>query len=308
MRDVGQSIEAFRDSVSGLSPPVIVFCKSHSGSRLLARLMMAGGIWLGDQRNDSEDSAEMLSIVRLAVLRHYPAFTQLLRDGDPDLIDLARSVVEAHVRGRPHAMPWGWKLCETGYALPLFRLLFPGATFIHLIRDGRDVAFCNHVHPADDFWRKVYFGTKEIRSWQGRAISARAYLRQPHVFNAQHWVNSVTTARHYGAMLGQNYIEIRYEDIVRDPLGQMRQLFSSLALDLDEAAVAKVTANVHNHSMGKFRQMPAAWQRDSRAVLSPTLEAFGYGLDDAPVPRPAEQLQDFIAAALRRMGKLVHAS
>jgi hypothetical protein len=63
---------------------------------------------------------------------------------------LVREVMRRHLEGfdAGAARPWGWKLCETTYAVPVIDFLFPGAKFIHLIRDGRDVAFCDHHAPV----------------------------------------------------------------------------------------------------------------------------------------------------------------
>ena len=43
--------------------------------------------------------------------------------------------------------------------LPVISRLFPDARYIHLIRNGRDVAFSPFVAPKERYWRKIYFGT-----------------------------------------------------------------------------------------------------------------------------------------------------
>ncbi|RST78601.1 sulfotransferase [Aquibium carbonis] len=274
------AMSELRAAFAHLPPPVIVYCKSHSGSRLLARLMMAGGIWLGERRNESEDSADILRLVEPLVLRHFPDFSRLFARGDHDILALAHDVITAHLRGRPEGCAWGWKLCETGYALPLLHRIFPEASFVHLLRDGRDVAFCDHVAPESAFWKKIYFSTDDIERWNGLKLTERAYLRTPHVFNAQHWVNSVTVGRAFGTMAGERYHEIRYEAVIADPVGTMRGLFDALGLAMDDKGVDASASTVHEGSVGKHRRRPAGQQRAALRVLGPTLRAFGYGLDD----------------------------
>ena len=181
--------EALRRRYAGLPPPVIVFCKSHSGSRLLARMLMAAGLWLGSSRNDSEDSPDLLRLIEPLVQAHHPDWSRFFAADVGQTEALAVSVIDAHLQDRPDQALWGWKLCETGYILPFLHRVFPQARFIHLLRDGRDVAFCDHVAPRTPFWSKVYFDTDRIAAWQGRSLSDRAYRLAPHVYNAQHWVN-----------------------------------------------------------------------------------------------------------------------
>jgi hypothetical protein len=263
-------------------PPVIVFNKSHSGSRLLARLLLSHGVFLGAERNETEDAYGLLDLVRPLVEGYYPDYARLIQEGDPGLEALADAALAHHVSAMPPGSRWGWKLCETLYALPVFRRIFPGAWFIHLIRDGRDVAFSDHVAPEQPFWRKVYFDTDRIYRWDGRKLGQRAYRRCPHVYNARHWVNSVTVARHYGAMIGENYVQIRYEDLVLRPHETATSVFARLGIAPDLARIDAFAATLDRAPVGKHRQMPRRFRAEAEAVLRPTLESFGYGVGEAP--------------------------
>jgi hypothetical protein len=271
--------ESLRRRYADLPPPVIVFCKSHSGSRLLARLMMAGGIWLGALRNDSEDSAQFLQLVEPLVKAYHPDWSRFFTQNADEVEALAIQVIDTHLVHRPKDAPWGWKLCETGYILPFVHRVFPQARFVHLLRDGRDVAFCDHVAPRTPFWSKVYFDTDQISAWQGRGLSNRAYQRAPHIYNAQHWVNSVRLGRSYGAMLGAQYIELRYEDMVSAPLRFATELMRRLGIACHPEAFAPLLQTVRQDSLGKYRQESPRRVRQAMAVLRPMLEACGYGLE-----------------------------
>jgi hypothetical protein len=126
--------------------------------------------------------------------------------------------LDAHLAWCPRGMPWEWKLCETTFMLPRLATIIPGGRFIHLIRDGRDVAFSDHVAPEQTFWRRVYFQTDAIRSWRGMRLEHAAYERRSHLFNARHWQESVRLGRAFGAMLGPAYREVRYEQVCADPV------------------------------------------------------------------------------------------
>jgi hypothetical protein len=56
------------------------------------------------------------------------------------LQQLISETLDAHLAGYQQGTAWGWKLCETTLILPLLAALFPTGRYIHLVRDGRDVA------------------------------------------------------------------------------------------------------------------------------------------------------------------------
>jgi len=56
------TLDPVRDAFAHLSPPVVVFNKSHSGSRLLAELISASGIFMGAHVNESRDSLDIFEL------------------------------------------------------------------------------------------------------------------------------------------------------------------------------------------------------------------------------------------------------
>ena len=280
---------------AGLSPPVVVFCKSHSGSRLLAAALERLGVFMGDVLNESLDALPMLPLVEHTILRHHPDFSRWRRDGDPAVPNLLTQAVRDHFGRRPrHVAPWGWKLCETVYALPVLESAFPQARYIHLIRDGRDVAFCDHAVPDTPLWKKVYFGTDRLMTWRGRRLGYKDYHRASHVFNAAHWVASVTLGQTYGAMLGERYLEIRYEDLCRNCSGELTRVADFLGIGDVTAAVAQLRPQVTTTSIGKHRRQPAAAMRDVLEIEAPLLLSLGY-LDADPLTKPPRSLRRRLA-------------
>ncbi len=113
----------------------------------------------------------------------------------------------AERQGKPR---WGDK--TPAYMLSVTRIgrSLPEVRFIHLIRDGRDVALSQ---------------------------SARALNEQPPpAEQAARWVKRITKSRDQAAKLGgDRYIEARYEDLVRDPEPVLRRICEFVALDFDPA-------------------------------------------------------------------------
>jgi hypothetical protein len=286
---IDNALIKLRESLSRLPPPVILYNKSHSGSRLLMRALEGQDVFMGAEFNASGDALPLLPVVEACVLRYYPDYGKLWASQGAGPAGLAAVTAEAfarHLAGYdPKAgRPWGWKFCETLYALPYFAYLFPQARVIHIVRDGRDVAWSNHVAPEAEFWRKVYFNTARIQHWRGLALTQAGYERASYLFNALHWVNSVEQGRAYGSMLGERYREIRYEALCADLAGSVKSLMDWLGLDLEPSAIEQLAATIHGHSIGKHRRKP--W-RQARAVLrliEPTLVSLGY-LAAQPVDR-----------------------
>jgi len=277
---------------AGLASPVVVFCKSHSGSRLLAAALQRIGVFLGDVLNESLDALPMLPLVEHVVLRHHPDFTAWWRDGgDATVSELLDRGLAAHFGDRPRsAAPWGWKLCETVYALPVIEAAFPAARYIHLVRDGRDMAFCDHAVPDTPFWKKVYFGSDRVMALRGRRLGYKDYHRESHVFNAAHWSASVSLGRTYGAVLGSRYLEVRYEDLCRRFAEEMARIAAFVGIVPCAESLAALGRQVSLTSIGKHRQQPAAALREVLEIEAPLLLALGY-LDADPRARPSRSLR-----------------
>ena len=279
----GISLEDVRAAFGRLPGPVVVFNKSHSGSRLLAELIEESGIFMGAHQNESRDSLDMLGLVEDLVLRYYPDYSSLWDGrlaGDRALSKFARNVVESHLQGCPEGRAWGWKLCETAFILPVVDYLFPRARYIHLIRDGRDVAFSDHHAPDKPFWKKIYFNTDKIVGWQDLALTWKDYGRRSPIYNALHWANSVLVGRTYGQMLRDRYLEIRYEDLCLD-----FDRTAGLVLDFAGApdpsgAIARVRPRVRTDRVRTYLNQPRRKVRKVSELIKPLLLALGYLEDD----------------------------
>jgi hypothetical protein len=98
---------------------------------------------------------------------------------------------------------WGDKTPMYCLHLSTIEAVLPEARFIHLIRDGRDVALS---------LREMWFSP-------GPSIEAQAV----------HWRHCVSTARQQGAQCRQ-YLEVRFEALIRDPERVLRTIGEFLDL------------------------------------------------------------------------------
>jgi hypothetical protein len=123
--------------------------------------------------------------------------------GAADYADAVRSVFSAYAE-RHGARRYGDKTPAFVLHVELLAGLFPEARFVHLIRDGRDVARSLVQAP---------FGPDGL---------ARA---------ADVWARRVSRGRDSGARLGpERYLEVRYESLVGDPVATLRSVCAFLLL------------------------------------------------------------------------------
>lgn len=112
---------------------------------------------------------------------------------------------------------------KTAFNILIFErlaLLFPEAQFIHLVRDGRDVA-------ASLLERKWRSASGVLFDHCARADAA-----------ARYWSQLVAAGLKAEAALGPRVLRMRYEDLVRDPLGVLHRLCGFLGEAFDPAMIA----------------------------------------------------------------------
>ena len=155
--------------------------------------------------------------------------------------------------------------------------VFPGARVIHAIRDGRDVAVSavHHVwnrarheggvhdlSPEELAKREAYRADPEGVTRSGESIFTEKRLRG----TARSWTEMVGKAVEDGPrLLGSNYAEVRYEDLLTRPHEEAGRLLRFLDADADEGNVNRCVeaASFERGSEGRRRgeEDPTAFLR-----------------------------------------------
>jgi hypothetical protein len=186
-----------------------------------------------------------------------------LRERPPgDYPDAIRQVFRLCARSQGKAR-YGNKSPVHVRGMPGLARLFPEARFVHIIRDGRNVARS---------YLEVDFGPKTI---EGAALR---------------WRRHVSTGRRDGARLGPaRYMEVRYEQILEDPEATIRRLCLFLDVPFDERTL-RYSERTEDMFVGKkppkhHRNLalpPTKGLRDWHTEMSPddvaTFEALAGGL------------------------------
>lgn len=217
---------------SAHTAPVFVVGASRSGTTLVYSALLASGafpVYEAETRLLNLCPAKYGSLRREASFRRFlsdwlrsrqfarsglgPAeFTRIAaahRDSYVQLLEAFMTCV-ARQQGKRR---WAEKTPGHLFAMPELARSFPDARFIHVLRDGRDVAL-----------------SRRRLGWTGRSRSPRSQLLSA----ALQWEIAVRTGRAHGRRLEDRYAEVRYEDLVREPEGGFRQIadFACVPIDL----------------------------------------------------------------------------
>ena len=83
------------------------------------------------------------------------------------LADLGETLAD-HCAAVAGTAAWGWKEPRSIYLLPFFHRHLPGLRFLHVVRDGRDMAFSENQNQL----RK--HGEARVSRPEGRSLCARS--------------------------------------------------------------------------------------------------------------------------------------
>jgi hypothetical protein len=107
--------------------------------------------------------------------------------------------------------------------------MFPEARFIHVLRDGRDVAVSLDI---------------ASKSWAPEMQRTSLALR------GSHWAAGVEATRASGRALGERYLEVRYEDLRADFDSSARRLFDFAGVPYDGALLARIGSETQLEGYG----------------------------------------------------------
>ncbi|MBK9385022.1 MAG: sulfotransferase [Planctomycetes bacterium] len=256
--------------------PVVIMGRGHSGTRVLAWALEELGVRLGTlaekDTGDAQDRRFTRRIKRLArrSLRRDPL-------AQPTRFEVWRFARRAEqfrtwiaehppVNAAPE-LAWGWKFPETYLIGPLVEAVFPQALYVHMVRDGRDLAFKEHL--TDDADRAL-----------GRALLAEVgALEKPHHIQAAlSWNFQVQRFDRFAATLGERCLRLRFEDLIAEPERTMERTAEFLKLPMNERCRAYLRANLRRGKVSQHRSEDPSQIAEVEALIAPTLREWGYAL------------------------------
>jgi len=247
--------------------PLVIGATGGSGTRVIARIAKLAGYNLGAKLNSAEDALEFYSFhdrwinpfVSAQRRREKVTPWQSARMKEDFHAALARHIPGAERRGAR----WGWKAPRSIYLLAFLHAEFAQLKFIHVLRDGRDMALSQNQN-------QIRKHGPAVLSW-----GERLFRTAPEC-SALLWERVNSQAADYGeSSLRENYLRVRFEDLCVKPLETTVQLLNFLESTIDPEPIAR-TEIAPPGSLGRWRTCSPQIVTKLETTASTSLRRFGY--------------------------------
>lgn len=138
------------------------------------------------------------------------------------MLDDLGNVLREHCSGLGSAQTWGWKEPRSIYLLEFFHTHLPAFRFLHVVRDGRDMALAVNQRQLQKHGEAAGIptdlpaGIRSISLWSQVNLAAASFGE---------------------TRLGDRYLRVRFEDLCARPVEVAGEIIGFLELDGD-ASVA----------------------------------------------------------------------
>lgn len=238
-----------------LGPPVLIIGMHRSGTSMLSRLLDACGLCVGRDLGEHHEcdfvrdlnarilwqtGADWDHLGPYLAARLSPGFVQ------DSALALARQMHARFNAGffRPAQrlqvwagarLCWGWKDPRTCLLLPQWLRVFPKARLLHIIRHPLDVALSLTRREESKRERGIPY------SKSGAEID----------WSLDAWDLYVSECLR-GRVLGQQYHELRFEDLAEDPVGHMHRICDFAGLRVPPRRLAEVVKKIDGSRQRRF--------------------------------------------------------
>lgn len=276
--------------------PVILLGMHRSGTSLMARLLRDVGIHMGtwlsrdaeavffqrlnrriygavdskwgyvDSLVEAMGSEQFIERHTNAVLRAFLKDRHILRRDIGIVQFFGREVWEAMGRGEDIA--WGWKDPRTTLAIPIWVRVFPQARWLHIVRNGIDVAISTH--------RRSKKQQRKLRNRIFRIDYSPITLDFGYCFRLwETYVSFVLDHKHL--IPPDQYFEMRYEDLLAEPQMQMRQVLDFLDYPAEDERVRAACERINRSRLDNSAYAADYAGEIPSLASSPLMQQLGYG-------------------------------
>ena len=256
--------------------PVVIGGMPGSGTRVFAAILRLSGSYIGASLSNALDAREFLGFAD----RWVDPYVESWASGTP-LRERAQMAEDLEDFVRRHTAPmeepqgaWGWKAPRNICFVPFLFEQLPGMRFVHVVRDGRDIALKPRDRPPE-----LPDAARARFSMGQSTLLDRASLEGPlpaAVIGV--WARLNALAAEHGENRGEAYLRVRFEDLCEHPRDVAHRLlrFMLAAEPSGEAVSAAEAAVERPPSLGRWRSAEPAELAPVTAAGAAALERFGY--------------------------------
>lgn len=253
-----------------LPAPLAIGGVGGSGTRLIARLLLELGWYLGEDLNGAHDNLWFTLLFKRAEILDLPdagfaALTDLfarrmtgasaLAEGQAALIrSLASTDRSQHPAawlqmradsflttpgGAAPGQPWGWKEPNTHLVIDRLRRCLPRLRYLHVVRNGLDMAYSRNQN--------------QLALWGPRVLDDPAAPYSPRR-SLQYWRWVQERILGLGAAMGTDFLWLDYDHFCAKPTVGLERLLAFLGTAVDEPTRQRLLDLVQPPtSLGRFK-------------------------------------------------------
>jgi hypothetical protein len=237
---------------AGWAPPGVIGATGGSGTRVLARVVRRGGMYVGSDLNRSDDALDFAAFSDRWIDRRERGETP------GELVAELRALV-ARQHAEAGGRPWGWKEPRSLYLLPLLDEQLPGLRFLHVVRDGRDMALSSNQ--------------VQLRK-HGDAVLGPGDDPEP-LRSIALWREVNSRAADVGERMGGRYLRLRFEDLCAEPAARVAEVLQFFGLEGDAAQIAAEEVQAPP-SLGRWHDADPELRAALTERAADALARFGY--------------------------------
>ncbi len=263
--------------------PYPILGRGHSGGRLVCEAFIRNNIDMGHVAPDRKDTgffAIQNPLIHEIILNAYKYWHV---DAQQQYYQnlMKRCIMEYRNNEIQPKGPYGWKMGISLFTMPMVLDAFPTAKVIHLIRDGRDVmlsrleARFGGNNLTDPINKLVVFGDSEVDNFAGHPLNSATIAAYRNELEMLHWVTAVNYGLK-GRVYGERYLEVKYEDICREPISIFAQIFDFLEVPFLATTKNWLVQTTYTNKIAKWKTLPADKLKMPLEIGEPLLKKLGY--------------------------------
>lgn len=248
--------------------PIVIGGTGGSGTRVIQTIVEKAGVFMGEFLNSSKDAMDFepfLDEIINPILQATHSLNYNVADLPLSLREKAMSqlakIANDFVAAAPsEASSWGWKNPRTIYILPLIHAIFPNMRFIHVLRDGRDMALSSNQNQLRKHYSSLFGRDCQMTSQESIQLWAKANSE------IQEWA-----FQH----LDQNYHWISFEQLCQYPETVISELVKKLQIS-NKTSHDLRTIVAAPDSIGRFQTLPETAKLELTEIAFLALKRFHY--------------------------------